>query len=231
MVTVRSRSLVPAGFVIESVIADETSTSVTARAVSSSRPCPSCGVASRRVHSRYRRTAADLPSSGRSVRITIVARRFRCDARACPKRIFTERFGDEVLAPSARRTSRLETIVHHLGLALGGRPAEDFAKRLMVPVSKDTLLRVVRRRSAEPAEALRVVGIDDWAYRRNHRYGTIVCNLERRRVVALLPDRERATAQACARRLRSSRETAAGPTAKRLRRHSRTPPKSPIVGT
>ncbi len=66
----------------------------------------------------------------------------------------------------------------------------------MLPVSKDTLLRVVRRRSAEPTEALRVVGIDDWAYRRNHRYGTIVCNLERRRIVALLPDRERATAQA-----------------------------------
>ena len=196
MVAVRSRSLVPPGFVVESVTADETSMSVTARATSASRPCPPCGVASRRVHSRYNRTAADLPSSGRSVTINIVARRFRCDVGVCPKRIFTERFGDEVLAPLARRMSRLEIIVHHLGLALGGRPAECFAKRLMLPVSKDTLLRVVRRRSLEPPEPLRVVGIDGWAYRRNHRYGTIVCNLEHRRVVALLPDRERATAQA-----------------------------------
>jgi transposase len=41
-----------------------------------------------------------------------------------------------------------------------------------------------------------VVGIDDWAWRRNQRYGSIICNLERRRVVRLLPDREPATAQA-----------------------------------
>jgi hypothetical protein len=53
-----------------------------------------------------------------------------------------------VLTPWARRTARLEHIVHHLGLALGGRPAAGFARRLMVPVSKDTLLRVVRRRGS-----------------------------------------------------------------------------------
>jgi transposase len=66
----------------------------------------------------------------------------------------------------------------------------------MLPVSKDTLLRVVRRRSRPPADPLRVIGIDDWAWRRNHRYASIICNLERRRVVTLLPDREPATAQA-----------------------------------
>jgi transposase len=66
----------------------------------------------------------------------------------------------------------------------------------MLPVSKDTLLRVVRRRSRPPSDPLRVIGIDDWAWRRNHRYASIVCNLERRRIVTLLPDREPATAQA-----------------------------------
>src|SRR5690606_35838059 len=96
----------------------------------------------------------------------------------------------------ARRTARLDCIVHHLGLALGGRPAATFAKRLMVPVSKDTLLRVIRRRARVPSAPLRVVGIDDWAWRRNHRYASIICNLEKRQVVRLLPDREPATAQA-----------------------------------
>ncbi len=66
----------------------------------------------------------------------------------------------------------------------------------MLPVSKDTLLRVVRRRSCPPSDPLNIVGIDDWAWRRNHRYASIICNLERRRVVTLLPDREPATAQA-----------------------------------
>ena len=63
----------------------------------------------------------------------------------------------------------------------------------MLPVSNDTLLRVVRRRTRLRTEPLIVAGIDDWAFRKNHRYGTIVCDLERRRIVTLLPDRETAT--------------------------------------
>jgi transposase len=125
-----------------------------------------------------------------------MARRFRCGAVLCGRQIFTERFADDVLAPSARRTARLESLVHHLGLALGGRPGAGFAQRLVMPVSNDTLLRVVRRRARLPAERPAVIGIDDWAWRRNHRYGTIVCDLERRRTVTLLPDREPATAEA-----------------------------------
>jgi transposase len=113
----------------------------------------------------------------------------------CRRRIFAERFDDGVVAERSRRTSRLECIVHHLGLALGGRPAASFASRLMVPVSNDTLLRVVRRRACLRTDPLKIVGIDDWAYRRNHRYGTVVCDLERRRIVTLLPDREIATVE------------------------------------
>ncbi len=66
----------------------------------------------------------------------------------------------------------------------------------MVPVSNDTLLRVVRRRRCSPFAPPSVIGIDDWAWRRNQRYGTIICDLERRRPISLLPDREPATAQA-----------------------------------
>jgi len=100
-----------------------------------------------------------------------------------------------VLAPWGRRTARLDHIVHHLGLVLGGRPAASFARRLMLPVSKDTLLRVVRRRGSPRFLPPTVIGIDDWAWRRNQRYGTIICDLERRKTIALLPDREPATAQ------------------------------------
>lgn len=123
-------------------------------------------------------------------------RRFRCEAVLCGRRIFAERFDPAVLAPWARRTGRLEGLVHHLGLALGGRPGASFAKRLVLPVSNDTLLRVVRRRGSPAPPPPTVIGIDDWAWRRNHRYGTIICDLERRRPIGLLPDREPATAQA-----------------------------------
>src|SRR5271163_2287408 len=171
-------------------------TVITVRYSSRVSPCPGCGASSERVHSRYLRRLTDLPLAGRPVRLVVVARRFRCDAVLCGRRIFTERFNEGLLAPWARRTGRLDYVVHHLGLALGGRPAASFARRLMLPVSNDTLLRVIRRRGCPPFAAPSVIGIDDWAWRRNQRYGTIICDLERRRPITLLPDREPATAQA-----------------------------------
>jgi len=158
--------------------------------------CPICGTRSERIHSRYPRRLADLPLVGKPVRLVIEARRFHCDAVLCDRRIFAERFDGDILAPSARRTARLDHIVHHLGLALGGRPAATFAKRLMLPVSNDTLLRVVRRRGSPRFVPPTVIGVDDWAWRRNQRYGTIICDLERHKTIALLPDREPSTAQA-----------------------------------
>jgi transposase len=147
-------SLVPSGFVVESAYFEGDKAVIAVRASGSVGLCPSCGTVSRRVHSRYRRRVTDLPLSGRIVQLLVIARRFRCDAVLCGRQIFTERFAEGVLTPSARRTARLDSIVHHLGLALGGRPAAGFAKRLMLPVSKDTLLRVVRRRSRPPSDPL-----------------------------------------------------------------------------
>jgi len=170
----RTYSLVPSGFVVVTAIHDTVTTTITVRSSKDFGACPFRGTVSRRVHGRYHRGVGDLPLSGRSVRLLVVARRFRCDAVLCWRQIFAERFADDALAPWARRTARLDHMVHHLGLALGGRPAASFSQRLMLPVSKDTLLRMVRRRARLPRDRLNVIGIDDWARRRNHSYGTIV---------------------------------------------------------
>lgn len=193
---IRISSLVPSGLVIESVSDSSDSIILAVRSKAVMAECPLCGTASRRIHSRYARQVADLPCAGRQIRLRVIARRFLCEIPHCRRRIFAERFGQDIVPVRSRRTARLECIVHHLGLALGGRPAASFAKRLMLPVSNDTLLRVVRRRARLRAEPLIVAGIDDWAFRKNHCYGTIVCDLERRRVVKLLPNREIATVQA-----------------------------------
>ncbi|MGV1873399.1 ISL3 family transposase [Agrobacterium rosae] len=194
--SLRPSALVPRGFVIDETASAGDAIILTVRSTDMSSRCPSCGTRSERIHSRYHRRLTDLPIAGKSMRLVIAARRFYCDAVLCGRRIFTERFEADVLAPWARRTARLDHIVHHLGLALGGRPAATIARRLMVPVSNDTLLRVVRRRGTPRFVPPTVIGIDDWAWRRNQRYGTIICDLERRKTIALLPDREPATAQA-----------------------------------
>ena len=54
-----------------------------------------------------------------------------------------------------------------------------------MPVSGDTLLRLIRSGEAPRHPSPRVVGIDDWSFRRGQSYGTIVCDLERRRVIDL----------------------------------------------
>jgi len=189
-------SLVPIGFVVEHSLVEPDRVTLGVRSVVSGCACPACGKLSSRVQSRYWRRAADLPLCGKRVELKVLVRRFRCDAVLCGRQIFAERFVGGILAPRSRRTERLDHLVHHLGLALGGRPGAGFAERLMLPVSNDTLLRVVRRRARSPVNTLVVIGIDDFAWRRNHRYGTIVCDLERRQTVKLLPDREPATSQA-----------------------------------
>ena len=136
--SLRPAAFVPPGFHVENAVQDVAITVITVRHTSKSSQCPGCATIAERVHSHYLRRLADLPLAGRQVRLIVIARRFRCDATSCRRAIFTERFSADVLAPWARRTARLDCLVHHLGLALGGRPAANFARRLMLPVSNDT---------------------------------------------------------------------------------------------
>jgi transposase len=195
MRALQASELVPLGFVVENVATDAERVLVTIRPSSTSCPRPLCGSMARRVHSRYLRRLVDLPIGGRSAEIELQARRFFCDAGGCRRRIFAERFVGAI-GRYARRTARLDDVVHCLAIALGGRPAATLSKRLNFRVSNDTLLRIVRRRGVAEFAPPTAVGIDDWAWKRNQRYGTLLCDLERRRTIALLPDREPASAQA-----------------------------------
>jgi hypothetical protein len=117
----RSSTLVPRGLTVKSAALEDGEAVIVVRAAGIASVCPGCGASSERVHSRYRRRLADLPIAGHPVRLVVMARRFYCAAVLCGRRIFAERFDSGLLVPWARRTSRLDHIVHHLGLALGGR--------------------------------------------------------------------------------------------------------------
>ena len=154
--------------------------------------CPRCAVPSSSVHSRYQRHLTDLPWGTRPVSIRLTVRKFVCRNGSCPRRIFTERI-PELMAPYARKTHRLIAVLQAIGVALGGQAGARLAQLLGLPASRDTLLRLVRRLSLPGDPPLRAIGVDDWAHRKRQRYGTIVVDLERRRPVALLHDREAET--------------------------------------
>jgi transposase len=152
--------------------------------------CPDCGRKSRSFHSSYQRQLQDLPWQGLSVRLRLRARRFRCRNPPCSRKIFVERLPN-VAESYARQTTRLKEIIRSVGFVTGGLPGSRLLARLAIHTSDDTVLRLVKLLPLEESQedAVRCLGVDDWAWRKGQNYGTILVDLERRSVADLLPER------------------------------------------
>ena len=172
----------------QSLIIDAPRFILVAAMISANSTCPDCRQPTQRIHGRYQRTLADLPWATAPSELRLIVRRFRCCTCTCRRQTFAERL-PRVAPLYARTTTRLATTQANTGLVLGGAAGARHLSRHGVPGSRNTLLRRVRSVSLPEGPEPEIIGVDDWAWRKGQRYGTIIVDLQRGCPIDVLEDR------------------------------------------
>jgi transposase len=185
----------PEGIQIEQIRIIENGLVIEIATTSATSCCPLCSQPSSSIHCHYRRTLRDAPCAGRPVHLLLTVRKFSCRNPYCERKVFAERL-PAFVEPWARMTIRYCQQLTSIGLATCGKGGVRLAARLGIHTTRQTILRRIMDLPDLSAESILYLGIDDFSFRRGCRFGTILVNLESRRVVDLLPDRKAETSAA-----------------------------------
>ncbi|MFD5417356.1 transposase family protein [Streptomyces sp. NPDC127069] len=167
-----------------------------AQCTTASAACPGCGACSDRVHSSYPRYLADVLGAGRSVVLQLRVRRFRCRNTRCPRRLFVEQISG-LTRKYGQRTERPRSTLTAVGLALAGQTGTAWLPCSACPSSRTTISRLLEALPELEVSTPRVVGVDEYATCKGRQYGTVLVDVETRRPIDLLPDRETSSLAAC----------------------------------
>jgi transposase len=173
---------------LDSIEVQEQTVLVHLHATAPTATCPQCGTAGSRVHSRYQRTIADVAFGGRKLELKLLVRKWICPEASCSRHMFAERF-PELVQRYARMTNRLIKALQGVGVITNGADAAQIASSFGVPTTAKTIIRRVLQLPLPSEGEVAKVGIDEWAWKKGQRYGTILVDLEKRRVVQLLAER------------------------------------------
>lgn len=153
--------------------------------------CHQCGSALFKLHGTHHRRVQDLPILGKRVILDMQINDFQCTSDKCGSFASTEIF-EGFLSHNSRMTERLADFVTLLALETSCESCARIMQAMNVKISGDTVIRLlIKRYSKQPLPVCgQTIGVDDFAFKKRHTYGTIIVDETTHKPVAILDGRD-----------------------------------------
>lgn len=156
--------------------------------------CPKCNTLSNKYHGTYMRKVQDLPILGKQVLLEINSYEYKCENEDCSNKTISESF-DGFISYYSRMTERLSDFLCTLALETSCEGAARIAKSMNIKVSGDTIIKILLKKydAMQTKNCSSIVGIDDFAFKKKHNYGTIIVDEKTHNPIAILDGRDGST--------------------------------------
>ena len=153
--------------------------------------CPTCGRESDYHQVTYKRVIDDLPLLGKTVQLIVTAYKYKCFNVECNQKIFCEELYG-FTGKYRRRSERCEDLIAAIGLNTNCETGSLICRLMGISVSGDTIIRILLRKAEQlPEEKCSdVIGVDDWAYKKGNKYGTVICDGKTHNPITILEGRD-----------------------------------------